>query len=210
MKKCFYLLALLAVFAACQKQPSATETDGEYLVYTEYDNEFNFNEPKTFYVPDSLLVMGSGDKAFYSKTPSTDQLRNAYIEEMEEKGYTLVEEKENADLGIQLSYISTTHHFVDYNQPYWWNYYPGYWSPFYWGDWGYWGYGYPVHYTYTTNALMAEMLDLNAEEGSGKSLPVVWSNCITGDYSSVQQINQIRFMNGIRQAFVQSAYIGTK
>ncbi len=206
MKKIFYILALIPVVVSCQKEPSVSETDGEYMVYTEYDTDFNFNEPKTFYIPDSILVI-DGIRSERSKTSGTDEIRNAYVTALKERGYTEVDEKENADLGIQISYISNTYHSVSYETPYWWWNFPGYWSPFYWGNWGYWGYGYPVYYSYSTNSILTEMLDLRAAEGEENKLPIVWNNFIAGDRSSISRYDLNRFKRGIEQAFAQSEYV---
>ena len=53
---------------------------------------------------------------------------------MDGAGYMRTPDKEDADLGLQLSYVASTYYFNGYyNNGPWWNYYPGYWIPGYWG-----------------------------------------------------------------------------
>ena len=39
---------------------------------------------------------------------------------MAARGFTLVDSKEDADLGLQVSYIEDVRYFVDYPNDYWW------------------------------------------------------------------------------------------
>jgi hypothetical protein len=99
---------------------------------------------------------------------------------------------------------------VQYNSyPNWWLDYPGYWPSGYWGDWTGWYYPYPVTYTYTTNALIAEMVDLTAVPAAGESKPltIVWSSYIGGPASSSIYVDVRRMRSAIDQAFVQSPYL---
>ena len=48
---------------------------------------------------------------------------------MNAAGYTAVD-KDDADLGLQVSYVASTYYFHGYyNDGPWWGYYPGYWYP---------------------------------------------------------------------------------
>jgi hypothetical protein len=101
-----------------------------------------------------------------------------------------------------------TERFVQYyDDPYWWIDYPGYWTPGIWGDWYGFYYPRPMIYTYSTNSLVADMVDLTAEEGAGKSLEIIWSAYIGGTAGPNANYNVQRFKAGIDQAFVQSPYI---
>ena len=126
---------------------------------------------------------------------------------MEKAGYIYTPSNPDADLGIQLTYIIKTERYVQYynNDPYWWLDYPGYWPSGYWGNWYGWYYPYPVSYTYTTNALVAEMVDLTTEEG--KALKIIWSCYIGGPagYSTQDDVNRMK--NSVDQSFAQSPYL---
>ena len=174
----FSTLALLA--AACQKEPYPQDGDSEYLVYTEPAKNVNFADFQTFDIADSLLIIGQSEKPQYSQSNNALALIQAYRTNMEKAGYIYTPSNPDADLGIQLTYVIKTERYVQYynNDPYWWLDYPGYWPSGYWGNWYGWYYPYPVTYTYTTNAFLAEMVDLNTEEG--QALKIIWSCYIGG------------------------------
>ena len=61
MKK--FIPLLLAVFAiafvSCEKDPDMDKLDSKYLVYTNYDTKADFKAFETYYLPDSILVIGN-------------------------------------------------------------------------------------------------------------------------------------------------------
>ncbi|MBR5834902.1 MAG: DUF4136 domain-containing protein [Bacteroidales bacterium] len=201
----FSTLALLA--AACQKEPYPQDGDSEYLVYTEPAKNVNFADFQTFDIADSLLIIGQSEKPQYSQSNNALALIQAYRTNMEKAGYIYTPSNPDADLGIQLTYVIKTERYVQYynNDPYWWLDYPGYWPSGYWGNWYGWYYPYPVTYTYTTNAFLAEMVDLNTEEG--QALKIIWSCYIGGPagYSTQDDINNMK--SSVDQAFAQSPYL---
>ena len=118
--------------------------------------------------------------------------------------------KEEADLGLQISYIESVSYFVDYyNSPYWWNAYPGYWWPGYWGNWTDWYYPYPVVYTYSVGSLLTEMVDLTADAGTGteRKLPVIWNSFLSGLLSNSSALNIALTVRAVDQSFIQSPYL---
>ena len=62
-------------------------------------------------------------------------------------------------------------------------------------------------YTYTTNALITDMVDLTAEEREDKPLEVVWTSYIGGPAGSSAQGDVDRMKVAIDQAFAQSPYL---
>ena len=59
----FIAIALAAVaVSACQKEPSTSDLHKEYLVYTAHDTKADFAAVETYFIPDSILVIGSNDK----------------------------------------------------------------------------------------------------------------------------------------------------
>ena len=205
----FSTLALLAV--ACHKEPYPQDGDAEYLVYTEPAKDVNFAEFQTFDIADSLLVIGQSEKPQYSQSNNALALIQAYRTNMEKAGYIYTPSNPDADLGIQLTYIIKTERYVQYynNDPYWWLDYPGYWPSGYWGNWTGWYYPYPVTYTYTTNALIADMVDLSpvATADSSKPLTIIWSSYIGGPASSSIYNDVQRMRVAVNQAFDQSPYL---
>jgi hypothetical protein len=128
---------------------------------------------------------------------------------MEKLGYIYTPSNPDADLGIHLTYIVKTERFVQYynNDPYWWLDYPGYWPSGYWGNWTGWYYPYPVTYTYTTNALITDMVDLTPARDGSSPLKIVWSCYIGGPAGYSVQYDVDRMKESINQAFAQSPYL---
>ena len=208
MKKILLFSAAVILLAACHKEPYPQDSDNEYLVYTSPGKDVNFSQYKTFDIADSLLVIGQGDKPVYSQTQSALALIQAYRTNMEKLGYIYTPSNPDADLGIQVTYIIKTERFVKYyNDPYWWLDYPGYWPSGYWGNWTGFYYPYPVSYTYTTNALLIDMVDLTGDEKEGTPLEVVWTSYIGGPAGYSVQYDVNRMKASIDQAFVQSPYL---
>ena len=207
MKRILIVSAMALLVFACQKEPYSQDTDGEYLVYTGPAKDVTFSDYRTFDIADSVLVIGQTAKPYYSQSNNALALIQAYRTNMEKLGYIYLPSNPDAQLGIQVTYAEKTEKFVQYyDDPYWWLDYPGYWPAGYWGNWTGWYYPYPVTYTYTTNALIADMVDLTAGEENGK-LKIVWSCYIGGPASASINYDVKRMTNAVNQAFAQSPYL---
>ena len=207
MKRLLILSSLALLAIACHKEPYSQDEDGEYLVYTSPAKNVTFADFRTFDIADSVLVIGQKDKPFYSQSDNALALIQAYRTNMEKLGYIYLPSNPAAELGIQLTYIERTERYVQYyDDPYWWLDYPGYWPAGYWGNWTGWYYPYPVTYSYTTNALVTDMVDLTEPAENGK-LKIVWSCYIGGPASSSIRYDVERMEDAIDQAFVQSPYL---
>ena len=224
MKRIIILAVLAAAAVACRKEPSPSMYDGEFLVYTSRSDQVqDFSAYSTFTVADSLLYI-EGNRGQMELDSWCRNVRAQYIAAMEDLGYTYVDtgkldsdqtvavpEGTSADLGIQISYIVSTDYFTAHG-PYdrdWGYGYPGYWYPGYWGNWGGWYCSFPVTYSYSTQSLLTEMVDLTAEEGDDKDLPVVWNSFIDGNIGNSRN-DMARFSRGIAQSFAQSGYLDRK
>ena len=201
-------LALAAVaFCSCQKEPSTSDLHGDYLVYTAHDTGTDFSAIDTYFLPDSILLIGGSDRTEYWKDESAQEIIATVAAAMDNAGYTRTYDKAAANVGIQMSYVEQVTYFVGYNNPYWWGYYPYYWTPGYWGDWLGWHYPYGVYYGYTAGSLLTEMLDLEADQQSGKKLPVIWDSFAGGLLTGDSSLNLQRTLDAVEQAFVQSPYL---
>lgn len=204
----YIAFALAAVaFCSCQKDPSTSDLHRDYLVYTAHDPGTDFSAVETFFLPDSILIIGNNDKTEYWKDEEALAIIDAVATGMDNAGYLRTDDKALANVGLQLSYVRQETYFVGYNNPYWWWYYPYYWTPGYWGNWSGWHYPYSVYYGYTAGSLLMEMLDLEAEEANGRKLPVIWDSFIGGLLTSDTDLNLERTLDGINQAFAQSPYL---
>jgi len=208
MKKILFLSVLTVLAVSCHKVPSPTDRDGEYLVYTSRSDNTDFSVYKTYNIPDSLLVIGRSAKPEYSKSSDAMAIVSQYKAIMDSYGYTYTPDKDAADIGIQATYIIETENYINYiSDPYWWLNYPGYWHPGYWGHWTGWNYGYPVVYSFSTNSLITEMVDLTAEKSSGSQLDVIWTSYIGGPGSGSIHADKARLNAAVKQSFAQSQYL---
>lgn len=206
MKKFIFLSAAIVLAAACHKAPSPQDRDGEYLVYTSRAEDTDFSAYKTYNIPDSLLIAGQSAKPEYSKSAYALEIINQYKKMMNSCGYVYTEDKDAADLGIQVTYIIETENYVsNVSDPYWWLDYPGYWNPGYWGHWTGWEYRYPVVYSVSTCSLVTEIVDLTSE--SGTPLPVLWTSYIGGPRGGSLHSDVLKLKIAIGQSFVQSHYL---
>ena len=106
------LTALIVLSVSCQKDPDTNKLDDDYIVYTNYDIGTDFKSFNTFHVIDSILIIGNSDKAAYWNNDNSQKIVNAYAIELENAGYLPAEEAEEADIILQLSYISNTYYFT--------------------------------------------------------------------------------------------------
>lgn len=202
------MMLLLAV--SCQKEPSSKDLDNEYLVYTSPSEDADFSKYSTFTIADSVLVIGQTPKPYYSSSKNALTLVQAFKKNMQDCGFVYVSDPSMSDLGIQVTYIEKTERYVHYNtNPYWWLDYPGYWPAGYWGNWTGWYYPYPVTYSYTTNALIADMVDLSPVTVDDESSPlsIVWSSYIGGPAGLSVYADVQRMSVAVNQAFAQSKYL---
>ncbi len=212
MKKILLISAAILALAACHKEPYM-DSDNGYLVYTSPDKDVDFTQFKTYHVADSVLIIGQGDKPVYTNSAAAVELILQVRENLQKRGYTFVPDIADADLGVQLTYMVKTEKYVHYyGDNYWWYNYPGYWPSGYWGPWRSYYYPRPVVYTYTTNALVTDIVNLNAvpaAEDEDKPLEIVWTSYIGGSAGNAYPGAQKTMLDAIDQAFVQSPYLKT-
>ena len=171
MRKILFISAAVLLMAACQKEPYTSDNDNSYLVYTSPGKDVNFTQYKTFDMTDSLLVIGQGSKPKYVRNDAVKAILLDFRRNMEARGFVYTPDAETADLGVQLTYVIKTERFVQfYSDPYWWLDYPGYWPSGYWGNWNGYYMPRPVTYTYTTNALLTDIVNLTGEQKEVKNI----------------------------------------
>lgn len=205
----YLAMALVSVaFIACEKEPSTSDLHKDYLVYTAYDTTADFSTFETYFVPDEILVIGKGDKPEYRTDDAAKQIIATVVDRMNQYGYTRTDDKQTADLGLQLSYVEEVTYFVGSNAPYWWWDYPYYWTPGYWGDWLDWYYPYKVYYGYTAGSLLTEMVDLTSDDQVRTTeLPILWNSFVSGLLTGNDELNLQRTLEAVNQAFDQSSYL---
>ena len=202
---------LLAVFAfafvACEKEPDTGKLENGTIVMTEYQQGTNFSSFSTFFVPDSVLEINAakGDTTFVANDYAKSVIAS-FVVNMTNRGFLYTQDKSNADLGIQLSYIKDVYYLTTWGSP--WSY-RGYWWPGYWnGSWGgyRWYYPYTITYSYNVGSIIADMVNLNGATTNGQ-LPIIWNAYISGLLGPNGGINISKAQTGITQAFNQSTYL---
>ena len=207
MKKLIYVLIAVFALTSCREDPDLGDLSSDFLVFTNYDGKADFNRFTRYYMPDSVMVIGdTKDPEYWTGSKAADILK-AYEDNMQACGYVRTDDKSEADVGLQISYVQSVAYFVDYRNPYWWNEYPGYWLPGYWGDWGYWYYPYPVVYSYSVGSLLTEMVDLSTSPSADRKLTVVWNSFLSGLLSGSDAFNMELTVRAINQSFVQFPYL---
>lgn len=94
---------------SCEKDPDMDKLDNEYLVFTSHDTSTKFNDFSTYYIPDSILIIGDKKDPEYWKDENAQTIINAFKTKMNAAGYTAVD-KDDADLGLQVSYVASTYY----------------------------------------------------------------------------------------------------
>lgn len=216
MKRALFFASLLLALASCEKDPDFGKLSSDLVVYSDCDAEARFGDYATYFLPDSILDVASRE-ARYWKDENALSIIGEVERQMDACGYTRItdpERKAEADLGVQVSYVSETNQVVTGGYPGYWG---GWWDYGFWGSWwGGWYYPYPVTYSYDTNTLILEMVDLTSaqgaqqagEEGEAHRLPVVWYATAHGYQHGNNRVNMRLLLDGVAQAFRQSAYLG--
>jgi hypothetical protein len=192
-----------ATFFGCKKEQLNNITEEETRIYvTNRDSTVNFSNYKTYSISDSAVVLNNG-QSYKDLTPVDQAYIDAVKKYMQQRGYTLVSKQSNPELGINVNRIYNTstgyYSYTDY-----WDYYSGYWDPYYWG---YGGYDYYVPTTYgiyqlTEGAMSIDMLDLKNAADKGK-IEVIWNGLIRGEGI----FNSANADASVKALFDQSTYI---
>lgn len=203
MKKLLFLACAAVAMTACEKDPDMGKLEANLAVYTDYESEADFGGKHTYFLPDSILEAG-GHHATYWNDENSQAIIGRVEAAMNSRGYTRImnpERRDEADLGVQLSYVAQTTQVVTGG------YFGGWWDFSFWGPWSGWYYPYPVSYSYNTNTLIMEMVDLSADASAESSkLPVIWyANASGFDFGG--RYNQQLIEQAVDQAFEQSPYI---
>ena len=117
MKKLIPILLAVFALASCEKDPDMGKLDNNYLVYTNYDKKADFKVP-TFYLADQILVINDSKEPEYLEGEGAEQILAAYTENMEARGYTAADTKENADLDFAHARCKCYFEQPGYNQIY--------------------------------------------------------------------------------------------
>ena len=193
------LVGALGLYAAgCH--PTGVETVSDLdTVATVHDSSFNFATPTTYSLANHVRVVTAPDAGSLGNIdPALEQTILGTIDnEMEALGYQKVNPGQGPDLFLTAAALSVTNvtYYYSYWCTYWAYYYPCY--PYY----------PPVVgvSVYTVGTLLIDMGTVNSPP---TQLTGVWTAMVRGLQSGSASQDQVRIVNGISQAFIQSSYLG--
>jgi hypothetical protein len=197
MKKHFKIVVCLGgliLLGSCYPD-GAEYYDDLDLVYTNYDDLFDFSSQSTFSIPDKIVKiegdLADGEEPEFVKEPYNTQILQQIKENMSALGWEETENPDNADLVLFPAVWTNTTIYYWYD--YWCWYYP-----YYCG----WGWGYPSAVSYTTGTLIMAMV----ADGEDYIEPSrVWTAVINGLLSGSYDVSRVS--RAIDQAFEQSPYL---
>ena len=196
-KGLFFLLffsASVLVLQGCYPYDDLTPEDTDVVV-TFYDAGTNFSSLVTYAFPDTIYTFDSNGNIVPSEDISStnaNQILNSVNNNMQEMGFT-PQQGNQADADVHVFALVSSSTWVSGGCYY------GYWS--YW--YPYYGWCYPVAYSYTVGSVFVVMLD-PAKTGDNKA---VWFAGCNGILSSTGASNASRINSDLDQAFNQSPYL---
>ena len=178
------------------------------LVVVDFDEDFDFNAPQTFYMPDSISRVQEGDDDDDDIGQYDDEVLEEIRANMLAKGFTEVDEANvvDADVVLLVSAVRTNTYIVG--------------SPCFWGCWGWgpwppgwgWGpgYGWPYPPTvvgaYSKGTIFINMIDPDGPS-QDEEIEQVWLGAVNGllqgsDENILRRVNSL-----IDKAFDLSPYL---
>ena len=198
----YFSFAALSVLVLAGCYPGGPDyTSDRDVVYTNYNDTFNFKAFTTYAMPDQIVtdvqITNDGDTVFeYMDAKYADQLLDKISANMTANGWTQVPVEDNPDLLLMPAAFSTTSYYYSYWYGWWWGgYYPG------------WGWYYPPYWSvssYTTGSMVMVLTDPNADSPINRT-PTEWIGVANGVLTSGGNIS--RALSSIDQAFTQSPYL---
>jgi hypothetical protein len=196
-KQFIFYFSIILLLGSCYPQGPEYYEDLD-LVYTNYDDQYDFGSKGTFAIPDKIVkVSGNlieGEDPEFVDEPFNGQILQQIENNMSELGWTKTDDPANADVVLFPAVWSNTTIYYWYD--YWCWYYPWYCG---------WGWGYPSASSYTTGTLV---MTLVAEESNYLEPTRVWTAAANGLLSGAVDITRVN--RSIDQAFEQSPYLNTK
>ncbi len=201
----FAIAAISLVVSSCYPDYDLTYSDYD-TVTTLRDQTAKFENFKTFFMPDTVLILGDSTKKIESSLDQT--ILTLVRNNLEARGYQSVPYDPLAprpDLVVLVSKTTTTYVFLDY-------YYYYYWYP--WGGWYPWGpgYGYYPPYgttvsSYSTGSVFVSMIDPAKVDTTTKRLGGIWQAGANGLLGDAASSSKERVTAAINQMFTQSPYL---
>ncbi|MEJ1238413.1 DUF4136 domain-containing protein [Chryseolinea sp. T2] len=198
----FLTASLVLLLAGCYPQGPdyAEDTD---VVYTTYDERYDFKSRETYSMPDKIVTDIKIDDGDTTYEFMADKFAAPIFDKIEENmtalGYDRVDLDASPDLYLTPAAIKSTNYFYSY----WYDWWYPYWD---------WGWYYPPYYSvssYTTGSLIMTLSDPSqAEDSPINRSQTVWVSAANGLASYSYDISRVT--KSIDQSFRQSPYLTTK
>ena len=190
-----FLSASVIVLQSCYPYDNLTPEDTD-VVITFYDSGTNFSSLVTYALPDTIYAFGNNGDIVPNEdisSSSANSILNSIKSNMQEMGYEEFSGNPS-DADVLVIALANSSSWVSGGcyYSYW-----SYWYPYY-------GWCYPVAYTYTVGSVFIVMLDPAKTGGDNKA---VWFAGCNGVLSTTNASNQSRINSDISQAFTQSPYL---
>jgi hypothetical protein len=196
----------VVLLAGCRKDPLDNLSGDEGRIYiTKHDDSVSFTSYNTFSVADSVAVISNNQLERRALTDVDDAYINAVKTQLQQRGYTLVDNHQHPDLGITVSRIYNTYNGIFDYGGYWGSYYGSYWDPYYWGYPGY-GYYFPPTYygvySITEGAVSIDVFNLKDAPQNNNRIKGIWNGLVrgAGTFSTANADGSVKAL------FDQSAY----
>jgi len=204
MKHISAIVAILLLGGCYPQGPDfAEDTD---VVYTVFDQEYDFKAANTYAMPDKIVVDVEIDRGDTTYVYMLDKFAAPIFQTIEKNmtayGYTRVDIDQTPALLLTPAGLEST------------NYFYSYWYDWWYGGWygGYWGWYYPPYYTissYTTGSMIMVLSDPNkAADSPINRSRAAWVAAANGLVNYAYDITRVT--KSIDQAFAQSPYLNTK
>jgi len=186
-----FLSATVVVLQGCYPYDDRTVSNSD-VVATFYESGTNFSALVTYFMPDSVFEIDSNGDIVPADINSSyaQQILTSTNNNLEEMGYQMAANLNAADVVVEALVTSST--WVSGGC---YGGYYSYWYPYY-------GWCYPVAYTYTTGTIL---LVMSVPETNNFS--TVWVAGINGILGSTTSSTTSRINKDIDQAFNQSPYL---
>ena len=79
MKKLIPLLLAIFAFTSCEKEADTDKLERKFVVYTNHDKNADFKLFETYYLPDSILIIGDKQEAEYWKDENAQRIIDTYV-----------------------------------------------------------------------------------------------------------------------------------
>ncbi|MBS1661332.1 MAG: DUF4136 domain-containing protein [Bacteroidetes bacterium] len=195
----------MTLLNSCKKDPLNNLSNDESRIYiTNYDTTASFSAYATFGIADSVDYIQDNQFVGRDRTTFDSTAVTVVAQMMQQRGYQQVAVKSNPDLAINVSRVYNTSTGVfSYND--YWDYYGGFYDPYYWG---YPGYGYYAPYavgvySIQTGGLEIDLLDLKNAASNNNKIKALWTGLARGE----QVFNSANAASQVNALFQQSPYL---